>query len=286
MSEAPRVESKKISRLAAPSLVAWVTAVVLAAISFAPAPAYAQEEESPGPEYLIDGGALPFFWGALGARLAIDRWLRPPPEPRWFSLTDGGKPEADWEVPGWLVTTSGGAVATAMLLGDSPARWNHAKGLAQTLATGSVITAILKVSFGRRRPDYQGPGLGKFGGESRSFLSGHSTQAFEIATYSVLYLRDHGFSDGTSGFWRGAAYAGIFTTSALVAAERVYHHRHHVSDVVAGSILGTAIAVAFYSYQESRLDDDDDLDDDLEGVREMQRARGGFPVAAQWAIRF
>ncbi len=274
----PRPTSRVLAALFASTAIAAVLAVPTAAHA---------EEELPGPQYLIDGGALPFFWGALGARLAIDRWLRPPPAPRWFSLTDGGKPEADWELPGWVVTTSGGVAATAMLLGDSPARWNHAKGLAQTLATGSVITALFKVTFGRRRPDYQGPGLGKFGGESRSFLSGHSTQAFEIATYSILYLHDHGFSDGTSGFWRGAAYAGIFTTAALVAAERVYHHRHHVSDVIAGSLLGTAVAVAFYSYQESRLDDDDGaVDGAVEVVGEMRRARDGFPIAAQWAIRF
>jgi membrane-associated phospholipid phosphatase len=272
---------RRRSLLALPLAAAVMAAVVLS-------PGSAGAEESPGAEYLIDGGALPFFWGALGARVAIDTWLRPPPEPRWFSLLDGGKPEADWEVPGWVITSTGGVIATSMLLGDSPARWNHAKGLAQTLATGSVITAALKVTFGRRRPDYRGPGLGKFGGESRSFLSGHSTQAFEIATYSVLYLRDHGFSEGTSGWWRGAAYAGIFSTAAFFAGERVYHHRHHVSDVVSGALLGTVVAVAFYSFQESRLGDDDgdELEDALEGVREMQRARGGFPIAAQWMIRF
>ncbi len=262
------------------------------------AAAQAQEEEySPGAEYLYDGGALPFFWGAIGARLAIDVWLRPPPKPRWLFLTDTvGLPEADWELPGWVVTAAGGVAATAMLLGDDDARWNHAKGLAETLATGAVITAALKVTFGRQRPDYQGAGKGRFGGESRSFLSGHSTQAFEIATYSALYLRDHGL-EGRSGWLRGAAFAGIYAGAIMVAGERVLHHRHHLTDVIAGAVLGTALAVSFYAYQESRLDDDGpDDDDDGDGVEVDVFGEGGaagrrkrptgIPLGAQWMWRF
>lgn len=261
-----------------------IAALLLGLVLLAPGRrADADDDDSPGAIYLIDGGALPFFWGALGARLAIDRWLRPPAEPRWLWVDEVGLPEAEWETPGWLVTAAGGAAATAMLLGDDSARWNHAKGLAETLATGSVITAALKVTFGRRRPDYRGPGLGRFGGESRSFLSGHTTQAFEIATYSVLYLRDHGLA-GSSGWARGAAFAGLYAGAALVGAERVLHNRHHLSDVIAGAVLGTTIAVAFYTYQESRLPDEDQAPSPDTSAR--SRKRGGLPLAASWAWRF
>jgi membrane-associated phospholipid phosphatase len=274
-----------VSRAARLGALAAAAALLLAR---APA-AHAQEKEySPGAEYLYDGGAIPFFWGALAGRLAIDVWLRPPPKPRWLFHGDVvGLPEADWELPGWVVTATGGAVATGILLGDDDARWNHAKGLAQTLATGAVLTAALKVTFGRHRPDYQGAGRGRFGGESRSFLSGHSVQAFEIATYSVLYLRAYGL-EGSSRWMRGAAFAGIYAGAALVAAERVLHHRHHLSDVIAGSLLGTALAVAFYTYQESRLDDDDELRDELgpEAAGRGGRLRDPPPITAQWLWSF
>jgi membrane-associated phospholipid phosphatase len=187
------------------------------------------------------------------------------------------------DLPGWLVIAAGGGAATAMLLGDDAARWNHAKGLAETLATGSVLTAVFKVTFGRRRPDYRGPGQSKFGGENRSFLSGHSTQAFEIATYSMLYLRDHGLA-GASGWARGAAFAGLYAGAALVATERVLHHRHHKSDVIAGALLGTAVAVAFYTYQEARLPDEEPAG--ASGASGAVRRRGGLPLAASWAWTF
>lgn len=265
-------------------------AVALAAAVVAARPAVARgDDDTPGWSYLYDGGAVPFFWGALGARLAIDTWLRPPVQPRFLFLEDiVGLPEASWENPGWTVTAAGAGVIGLIALGDDEARWVHAKGLAQTLATGAALTAAIKVTFGRRRPDYLGPGKGRFGGESRSFLSGHSTQAFEIATYSSLYLYKHGFGDGPK-WMHGLAYAGIYSAAALVAAERVYHHRHHLSDVLAGATFGTALAVAFFFYQESRAPSDRDIlvpPPDPETGLSRARKRSGVPLGASWAWTF
>lgn len=252
-------------------------------------PASAHADDRPGWSYLYDDGAIPFFWTAIGARLAIDTWLRPPATPRfWFLEDQTGLPEASWENPGWTVTATGAGVIGLMALGDDDARWNHAKGLAETLATGAALTAAIKVTFGRRRPDYIPDGVSRFGGETRSFLSGHSVQAFEIATYSILYLHEHGFADDFR-WTHGLAYAGIAAGASLVAAERVYHHRHHLSDVLAGATFGTILAVAFFAYQESNIDSDPDIivppPADETGAR-VKRRRGGVPLAASWAWTF
>lgn len=206
--------------------------------------------------YLWDGGAVPFLWGALAARIAMDRWMPAREEPLGFGQSEGGAQLSSWEVPGWTVTAMGGVVGLAMAAGSNEARWYHVKGLAETLATGSLVTGALKLTFARHRPDWSGDSTAGFGGGNRSFPSGHSTQAFEIATYAALYLRTHGFDryrpHGSFRWWEGVAYAGIYAGAAMVAGERVYHNRHHLTDVAAGAALGTATSALFFLYQEHR----------------------------------
>lgn len=247
------------------------TAAVAAAAAVAPSAAIgdsdldlslSSSDESDGPglsallhPYLWDGGAVPFLWGTMAARIAMDRWMPSRSEPLGFS-DEGGAEVASWEVPGWTVTAMGGVVGLAMAAGSNEARWYHVKGLAETLSTGALVTGALKLTFARHRPDWSGESGNGFGGGNRSFPSGHSTQAFEIATYAALYLRYHGFDryrpHGSFRWWEGVAYAGIFGAAAAVAGERVYHNRHHLSDVAAGAALGTATSALFFIYQESR----------------------------------
>jgi membrane-associated phospholipid phosphatase len=169
------------------------------------------------PSYLWDGGALPFIWGTMAARIAMDRWVPARSSPLGFG-DEGGAAVAGWENPGWAVTATGGAVGLAMALGDNDSRWFHVKGLAQTLSTGAMVVGGLKLAVARQRPDWSGDASNGFGGGNRSFPSGHSTQAFEIATYAALYLRYHGFErfrpQGTFRWWEGVAYGGIFTGAA------------------------------------------------------------------------
>lgn len=206
--------------------------------------------------YLWDGGAIPFIWGALAARIAMDRYMPSRSSPLGFSDSEGGAPLSSWETPGWAVTATGGLVGVAMALGDNKSRAYHVKGLAQSLATGSVVTGALKLTFARQRPDWSGDANNGWGGGNRSFPSGHSTQAFQIATYAALYLRYHGFDryrpHGSFRWWEGVAYAGIFAAATAVAGERVYHNRHHLTDVSAGALLGTASSALFFLYQERR----------------------------------
>lgn len=209
----------------------------------------------PSASYLWDGGALALFWGALGAQVAIATWGSPRATPLWFDPAEGGAPRSSWEVPNWTLTLTGVGVGVAMVAGDDDARWYHAKGLAEALAFGGLVTGVVKKSFGRHRPDWSATSTDA--GRDESFPSGHATEAFAIATYAALYLRYHAFARwrpaGSLAWWEAAAYAGLFTGAAVLAGERVYHHRHYLSDVTVGALLGTAEAAAAYCYQDHRF---------------------------------
>ncbi|MDB4958008.1 MAG: hypothetical protein JWO36_5577 [Myxococcales bacterium] len=212
-------------------------------------------DDRPGLSYLWDGGALPFFWGALAAQEALSRYLTVRETPLGFSASEGGASPASWEVPSWTLTATGAAVGVAMIAGGDRSRWYHLKGLAETFAVGSVMTTLVKRTFGRHRPDWT-PGSTD-PSSNESFVSGHATNAFAIATYSALYLRYHVFDvwrrPGALPWWEGVAYAGILGGASAFAAERVIHHRHHVSDAAMGSVLGSAEAAVFFLYQQRRF---------------------------------
>lgn len=88
--------------------------------------------------------------------------------------------------------------------------------LAQGYVINGVLTAILKRSVGRTRPDST---------NSLSFPSGHTSMSFMFAT--VL-----GYHMGLKAAIPAAAVA------TFIGASRVEHNAHYLSDVVAGATLG------------------------------------------------
>jgi membrane-associated phospholipid phosphatase len=207
--------------------------------------------------YLWDGGMIPFFWAPMLGRLALDHYITPRDTPMMFSSGEGGAARASWEVPGWTVSAAGGAVALGMLASGAEGGSYHAKGLAESLMSGAMVGGVIKNVVGRHRPDWS-PENDK-ASEHMSFPSGHTTQAFSIATYSILYLHDHVFDKTRGDHWFSTqellAYTGITLAASAVGAERVYHDRHHLTDVAAGALLGTASSILFYKYQEHRYQD-------------------------------
>jgi membrane-associated phospholipid phosphatase len=230
--------------------------VLLFAFVLAPATAAAEDRGAslPDASYLWDGGAIPFIWGALGARLALDHYATPRSSPLMFSPAEGGAASPAWQVPGWTVSVGAGVLAGTLVIGGDDSRWYHAKGVAESLVTGSAITAALKLTFGRHRPDWA-PST-DLDEDRRSFPSGHSTQAFAIATYATAYLRRHVFNAYRDGdrfpAYEIATYVLLYGGATGVAAERVFHHQHHVTDVLAGAALGTTTSLLFFRYQERR----------------------------------
>jgi hypothetical protein len=219
------------------------TALSLALVAALAANAHAEGE--PDISYLYDGGAVPLFWIPLAAGTAIDAKVAPRATPLFFDPHEGGATPSAWEVPGWTMTVAGAAVAGFYVVGsDDASRWYHAKGLVEAMATSSLVVSIIKPTFGRHRPDWSA--FSSDSTKDESFPSGHATKAFAIATYSALYLHDHVPGDHV------LAYAGIFTGALLIDGERVYHHRHFVSDVATGSLLGAATSYLIYRYQDAR----------------------------------
>jgi hypothetical protein len=221
----------------------------------APSTETAPQTDRVTPSYLVDGGAVMFFWAPIIGTMVVDSYVQPRTAPLLFDPSEGGlESRKGGEIPGVALTAGGVAVIGGMVLGDDPSRYYHAKGMAESLATSGFVAVSAKRLFGRHRPDYD-PAVDPDDG-SRSFPSGHSTRALSVLTYSALYLRYHGFDQwrepGTWPWWEVATYAGIGTLAVGLTGERVYHHRHHVGDVVAGGLLGAASSSAFFYFQESR----------------------------------
>ena len=102
--------------------------------------------------------------------------------------------------------------------------------LLRSLVLANSLVAPLKFVTGRERPD---------GSNSRSFPSGHSANAFAIAT-TLARSRSP-----TTAFT-------LFGLAAIVPISRIHHRRHFVSDVVAGATLGTVAALAVGADEEQR----------------------------------
>jgi hypothetical protein len=231
-----------------------VTATVAAEPSNDPPPSIAEPTERIAPtKWLFDAEAMAFIWLPLAGSIYANSTANMRSTPLWFDASEGGKTSnREYEIPGISLTLGGVGIIGGILLGDDPSRFYHAKGMAESMATSGFVTCTSKLIFGRHRPDYNPMTDGDEG--TRSFPSGHSTHAFSALTYTALYLRYHGFDQwrpaGTLPAWEVATYAGLGALGVGFAGERVMRNRHNLSDVVAGSLLGTASSVAFFYWQE------------------------------------
>jgi len=182
---------------------------------------------------------------------------------------------ADQTVPGELNTILTLMVPLAIVLLISAVRrslkeaHHAALGLYAGYQLNNLATNFIKLKVGRFRPDFfdrcqydavkevcTGPyALVQEG--RRSFPSGHSSSAFFGCVFLMLFL---------AGKNRCFAYASTFPHSGIlhskflrlfigisplfastfIAVSRYADHWHHPTDIIAGSCLGTLIAVATY----------------------------------------
>jgi undecaprenyl-diphosphatase len=109
--------------------------------------------------------------------------------------------------------------------------------LAFTVA--GLIEFTIKHLVGRPRPDTATvlATLGSHVMENDSFPSGHATSVFAVATvFAAFYPR-----------FRWPLYA----LAAAVAVGRVYLERHYVSDILAGAVIGMAIASILLRHRQA-----------------------------------
>jgi membrane-associated phospholipid phosphatase len=127
----------------------------------------------------------------------------------------------------WVVL--GSFYLEGLIRNDERARSVGEDGVMASVIAGGLVGPALKYVSGRSRPrsangthDFK-----PFGGSS-SFPSGHTTEAFAVASVVATHY--------DSEWVQGVAYG----SAALVGFARLHHQAHFFSDVVGGALLGTA----------------------------------------------
>ena len=170
------------------------------------------------------GPAAPAAAESLDARLfhqIHDRWQRP-----WLDASMDGL--------SWLGGTTGNLAVCAGVGLFCGQRGRDAAKLALAADAGSaLVTFGLKNAVNRPRPE------GTFTRSNSSFPSGHATAAFALATvfaheYPKLSIPCYALASG-------------------IALSRVYLDRHYPSDVLAGAVIGFAMAKLALHFRDQIL---------------------------------
>jgi len=127
---------------------------------------------------------------------------------------------------------------------DPKARAVAQDGLAASLIASGMITPALKLTFGRaRREQDKGPhDFDFFDPRSTSFPSGHTTQAFAVASAIAAHY------DST------CVKVTAYGAASLVGYARLQRNRHWPTDVAAGALIGTLVGdsvVRFNQYKRA-----------------------------------
>lgn len=166
----------------------------------------------------------------FGAAAVIHRWDDDVhghiDQPVIGDIVDGGRIFGSTNA----VTAAALFLAGSRLVGSSRYHQISSELLRSLLLTNGLV-APLKFAVGRRRPD---------GSNHRSFPSGHSANAFALATTLARH--------------RSSMTAiPIYGLATIVPISRIHHGRHFISDVIAGSSLGIAAGLAVSADQARPL---------------------------------
>jgi membrane-associated phospholipid phosphatase len=118
-------------------------------------------------------------------------------------------------------------------------------GLVASLIASGLIEPALKAIVGRSRPSANlGSGhFQPFSKHAASFPSGHSTQAFAMATVIATHYADVEW----------VPYAA-YGAAALVGVSRIYKNAHFTSDVLAGAAIGILVGKGVVGIDRRRSD--------------------------------
>jgi len=115
---------------------------------------------------------------------------------------------------------------------------------AEAMINSIIVEGVLKSITQRARP-MDGRERSEFFEGGNSFPSGHSTQAWAVATVIAHEYKD-----------RPAVQIAAYGIASAVSVARFTGHKHYLSDVVAGSAMGFAIGKFVYHahHRESPTD--------------------------------
>jgi membrane-associated phospholipid phosphatase len=172
--------------------------------------------------------------GALGmvsvADRSVDRWAQDHRSSRSDAIArafrNGGQPEVVFGIPGAIL-------AAGLISGNPHLQRSGGRVLASVVAAG-LTTGAIKVIAGRMRPDTTiDQYVFRPFSHHDAFPSGHATMAFALAT---------SLSHEIHRPWATAAlYAGATGT----AWSRLNDHKHWLSDVLAGAVVGITAGNVF-----------------------------------------
>ena len=234
---------------------------------------------------LLDGGAIPFIYGSGIWSLVSNYFFEPPTKPRFFSANEGGKERKGDTVPEWVMLGAGVGSVAGIAWSGNDSRWFHTKGLLQAMLTSSALTGTAKFLVGRHRPHYNPSNRNPE--HRKSFFSGHSSQSFVLAMYGSLYLHEHVFPDLTKStnteWWQFLSYGALFGLATYVPYSRIKDNRHHFTDVLTGAVVGSGLALLFYSWQNNRFESA--VSDDQTSHEQMQSTSSTpFMLQGFWAF--
>lgn len=182
---------------------------------------------------------------------------------------------------GYLLVEQGLHLMTAKGTSASRARMFHDTfvGYLETVALSTGLNSFVKNTFGRLRPDFQDRvrrwhcprgeldavhcpvGVEPLSADPqesekiwfdgrRSFMSGHSLSAMNLSTYLSLSIGgQYVWGSDATALSRSlglAAQTLLLTSGVFIATSRFDDGRHHMGDVLTGSMFG--LAVANFSY--------------------------------------
>lgn len=149
----------------------------------------------------------------------------------------------------WLGDWAGHVVVALLALGTAYWRGNRRVvriciAMLAALAIAGGAARVVKIVAGRSRPSveidagFNGP---RFAAKYHAFPSGHTTAS--LACFGVI------------AFAHARLFAALLPIPLLIGFARLYLGAHHFSDVVAGAILGLAIAYGVARWRRLQIAD-------------------------------
>lgn len=230
-----------------------------------PAPVYPEVEMPGSPRFFRQGGRLLWHLASTPARMEPEDWRRTglgvlalaatiavldeplrelaDPTPRGSSLLHRADRFGERSTTHLLVA---GFYGFGWWLDDERAKAVGVDAFLSAVIAGGLVTSKLKQAFGRDRPYLGGDPhrFDAFGGQAqqqRAFPSGHSTEAFAVASVIAAH-----YADQPAVVW--SAYG----LAAATGLSRIKKDQHWASDVLAGSLIGYGIGRAVVRFNTAQ----------------------------------